>query len=783
MVIPTRRLLRVLLIVIVVIAITAAGAGAYLIRRAFPVTSGRLAVAGLQEPVEVIRDRWGIPHVFARNTHDLLFAQGYVHAQDRLWQMELNRRAASGRLSEVSGRATLETDRFLRTIGLRRAAEAEAQRLSGAIKEALEAYAGGVNAFIETHRGRLPIEFTFVGLTPEPWTPTDSLAFAKLMAWILSGNWRDELLRAHILSRFGPEGVLALIPPYPADAPVIAPPEAGGYTWNLSALRNLPDLAGTIPGVGSNNWVIAGTRTATGAPLLANDPHLEAAMPSVWYEMHLTDGDYNAIGSTFPGTAGVVIGHNEHIAWGVTNAGPDVQDLYIERFDQADPTRYLYQGQWLRAQVIREKILVKGAEPVIETVRITRHGPILNNVVEGLDAFVALRWTALDPGTLPESVLRVGRAKNWNEFRAALRLWTVPAQNFVFADRDGNVGYQLPGRIPVRAKGDGLFPVPGWTGEYEWTGEVPFDALPSVFNPPQGFIVTANNQIVPDSFPYLISRDWDPGYRARRITDLVSQMPKASIEDLQRIHRDVTSLPAQAVVRALQDVRITEEPAASLLAELTAWDGVLAADSRAAAVYETFRLALLPLVFTDVLGPDLSEEYFGRSDAWQAVVTRFLADPQSAWWGPDGRDAVVTQALVDAEKTLTARLGSDRSRWTWGRLHVMEFVHPIGRISALAWIFNATAPPTGGDLFTVNNAGFDRKTYRQRVVASYRQIIDLQEWDRSVSIHTTGQSGLPFHRHYRDFVPMWATGQYHPMLFNRERIQQEAEGTLTLAPP
>jgi penicillin amidase len=782
-VIPTRHLLRTLLIVIAIIVVAAAGGGTYLFRRAFPVTSGRLTAPGLRSDVEVIRDRWGVPHIFARSTHDMLFAQGYVHAQDRLWQMELNRRAASGRLSEISGRSTLETDRFLRTIGLRRAAEAEVAHLPPDAKALLERYAAGVNAFLDSHRGRLPIEFTILGFMPEPWTPTDTVAFGKLMGWILSGNWEEEILRAHLLSRFGAAGLRVLLPPYPADAPVIVPPEADYRSWDQTAVLRLLDLAGTAPGLGSNNWVIAGSRTATGSPLLANDPHLDAAMPSVWYEMHLSGGDYNAIGSTFPGVAGIVIGHNEHIAWGLTNAGPDVQDLYIERFDPNDPTRYLYKDQWLKADVFQEKILVKGGEPVIETVRVTRHGPVLNGVVDGLGAFLALRWTALEPGRLVESVWRVGLAKNWDEFRQALALWTVPAQNFVFADRAGNIGYQLPGRIPIRAKGDGLLPVPGWTGEYEWTGGIPFDALPSAFNPARGFIVTANNQIVPDSFPYLISRDWDPGYRARRITALLSEMPKATSEQIQRVQMDVTSLPGQALVRALEGVRVTEEPAAGLLAELRAWDGVLAADSRAAAIYETFRLSLLPLLLKDVLGPDLFDRYLSRPDAWQSMITRLLAEPGSAWWGPDGRDAVVAKAFDDAGAVLTAKLGPDRSRWTWGRLHVMEFVHPIGRISALAWIFNATAPPTGGDIFTVNNGGFDRKTYRQTVVASYRQILDLSDWDRSVSIHTTGQSGLPFHRHYRDFVPMWATGQYHPMLFSRQRIDAAADGALVLTPP
>jgi penicillin amidase len=784
-----RRLLLILVALIALVVVAGAGFGTYRIRHPFPQVAGTLAVAGLQAPVEVMRDRWGIPHLFARSEHDLFLAQGFVHAQDRLWQMEFNRRIAAGRLSEIFGETTLETDRFLRTVGLRRAAEAEWEIQDADARAAARAYADGVNAFLARYRNRLPVEFGLLRFAPEAWTPIDSLAYAKLMAWVLSGNWESEILRAHLVSRFGPEGAQTLLPPYPGDHPVIVP-QAVDYTpFRSPAVLRALDAAPRRTGIGSNNWVLAGARTATGAPLLANDPHLEAGMPSIWYEMHLAGGAINVVGSTFPGTPGVIIGHNEHIAWGVTNAGPDVQDLYIERFHPTDPTRYLFKGTWENVTVVTERIVVKGRrDPVILPVRITRHGPILNSVVEGLPYFVALRWTALDRGTVLTSFSRLMRAKNWDEFRDALRLWTVPAQNFVFADRAGNIGYQLPGRIPIRAKGDGLLPVPGWTGEYEWTGEIPFERLPSWLNPARGYIVTANNRIVPERYRHLIAREWDPGFRARRIEAVLTSKAKVGMEDFRRIQMDVASLPARAIVRALGNVRIAEEPAASLLSaslldELIAWDGVLSPDSRPAAIYEVFRVTLPGLIFKDVLGPDLFEKYMGRSDAWTLTIMRLLGDPGSPWWGPDGREAVVAKALAQANEVLTQRLGSDRSRWRWSRLHGMQFEHPIGRVPALGWIFNATAPATGGDAYTVNNGGFSPKTFRQVVVASYRQIIDLDDFDRSVSIHTTGQSGLPFHPHYKDFVPMWATGQYHPMLFSRARIQEAAKSTLTLTPP
>ncbi len=778
-----RRWLAALAIALALPVLAGAGTGAWLAWRAFPTISGRLAVPGLGAPVEVIRDRWGIPHLYATSAHDLFFAQGYVHAQDRLWQMDFNRRVPSGRLSELFGEVTLSSDRFLRTVGMHRAAEDEQAHLDPESAQTLDAYAAGVNAWIARSGSRLPIEFALLRYRPEPWTPTDSLAFGKLLAWILGGNWRYQLLRAHLIARFGVEGMRVLVPPYATNAPVIIPAGTRTSDWQQTALLRLLDQPGLSSGIGSNNWVLSGSRTATGRPLLANDPHLEAQMPSIWYEMHLVGGPYDVTGVALPGVPGVVIGHNAHVAWGVTNAPTDVQDLFIERFHPTDPTRYLYRGRWEPAKIVREAIRVRGRPDVLETVRITRHGPIINDVVEGLDTFLALRWTALEPGTVSASVLRLDRARTWDEFRAALRLWTVPAQNFVYADRRGNIGYQLPGRIPIRANGDGMVPVPGWTGEYEWVGEIPFERLPSSFNPPRGAIVTANNRIVPDRYAYQLSQEWDPGFRARRIETLLAPLHRASIEDMEAIQMDLVSLPGRETVRALHDIHITGDPEAGLLQDLRTWDGVLRADSRPAAIYEAFRLALLPLVFKDVLGDDLYKRYLERGEAWQVALLGLLRDPSSRWWGPGGRDTVVAQALREARDLLTRRLGPDRSNWTWGRLHAMRFVHPLGRIGALSWFFNAVAPPTGGDLFTVNNGGFSPQAFSQIIVASYRQIIDLSDWDRSIAINTTGQSGLPLHRHYRDFVSRWATGGYHPMLFSRPRIQQEAEGTLALTPP
>lgn len=781
----------------------------YLTRRAFPQTSGTITAAGLGGPVEVVRDAWGIPHIAARSARDLFFAQGFVHAQDRLWQMELNRRTASGRLSEILGEATLPTDRFLRTIGLRRAAEAHVAAISGRARDMLEAYAAGVNASIAVSQGRLPLEFVLLGFAPEPWTPADTLAYGKLMAWVLGGDWRSEILRQQLVERFGDGALERLMPAYPSSPIIVpdaragagpsphdarpahpriafpTPPEISDRPAGSGDLPTLPGWSGiaggTGGGFGSNNWVAAGDRTSTKSALLANDPHLEAQMPAVWYLMHLTGGPYDVAGATFPGVPGVIIGHNRDVAWGVTNANPDVQDLYIERFHPQDPNRYLFKGEWLPAAVIREEIRVKGrSEPVVEAVRVTRHGPILNNVVRGLGQFLALRWTALDASTIIEAVDGINRASSWDEFREALRAWDAPGQNFVFAHRNGEIGYQLSGRIPVRARGGGGVPVPGWTGEYEWTGTVPFEALPSVHRS-TGIVVTANNRITPPGYAPFLGRDWDPGFRAQRIGEMLSTGPQA-LETFQRIQSDLTSIPGRLAVAALRSVTVSDPALQPLFQDLVAWDGLVSPGSRPAALYEAFVDALIRELFKGPLDESTFARYLRHYDAPVVTMLALLRDPSSGWWRGD-RDRAIERAFREAVRTLERRLGPDRSRWRWGRLHQPVFVHPLGRLKAFAWIFNATPPETGGDAFTVNQGAFNpEEPFRQVLVSSYRQILDPADWDRSRVIYTTGQSGLPFHPHYRDFSTRWARGDYVPLLFSRRAIEQAAEATLVLEP-
>ncbi len=817
--------LLALLIVVLVAGMLGFSYGLFTVRKSWPRVSGTIKVDGLQAEVTVIRDSWGIPHIYASNSHDLFFTQGYVHAQDRFWQMEFWRRIGSGRLSEILGESGLESDRFIRTLGWHRTAAEELSRLDDDVRAILEAYAEGVNAYISTHRGRLGLEFTVLGFTgvkfePEPWTPLNTLTWAKVMAWDLGGNRTDELLRAHIAARLGESAVGVLMPPYPDDYPVIVPhpltgatlkavPEAAFETYGLG--NGDDPLSFHRAGLGSNNWVIAGSRTETGMPFLANDPHLGIQMPSIWYEIGLhcdpvgPDCPYTVVGASFASAPGVIIGHNDRIAWGVTNLGPDVQDLFIERVNPQNPNQYEYEGEWLDMEVVREEILVAGEdEPVVVNARITRHGPIINDVVAGTEegwAFgwqpLALSWTALQPGTLLKSVLLLDQAGNWEEFREALSYWDVPSQNFVYADVEGNIGYQAPGRIPIRASGDGSMPVPGWTGEYEWVDTIPFDELPRAFNPPEGYIVTANNAVVGSDYPYFISMDWSPGYRARRIVELIEADPPLSLADLQAIQGDSSPVWAEDILPYLLVLPSTgtgrspgdERRLTEALEMLRAWDRRATRDSAGAALFEAFRLHLIDLTFGDELGEQLLDRARGRL---VVALVDLLADESSPWFDDvttpevETRDEILLRALEEAVEELTETLGRDMAHWRWGDLHTATFENQslgqsgIGLIEA---IFNRGPVPVDGTIATVNNTGYSLDSpYGVEIVPSYRQIVDLEDLTRSVSMHTTGQSGHPYHRHYDDMIDPWRNIEYHPMLWERAAIEADAEGVLVLRP-
>ena len=799
------KTVRNLVVLLAVVGGAAGGLAYAYFRRSLPPKRGTLRLAGLNATVEVIRDRWGVPHVFAQSVRDALFAQGYVQAQDRLWHIDLARRLVSGRLSEIFGRETIQADRLLRRVGLHRAAQTEVGRASAEGLSYLEAYAAGVNAFLQTAGGRLPPEFLILRYRPEPWTPADSLAIGKYVAWSLSGNWDTEIVRSWVAERLGPEVAAQVEPLYPAGLPLILPPgtESGGLGLPLlDELRKVEEIAG-VRGGGSNNWVIDGSRSTTGKPLLANDPHLPLQMPSIWYQVHLKGGDLNVAGMALPGVPGVVIGHNQRIAWGITAAMADGDDLFLERVSPDNPRQYEYKGVWVDGDLLHEEIAVRGeAEPVVEEVLVTRHGPVISPAVPGetrpdgrpSGRTLVMRTTAAEPSQQAQAIVTLNLAGDWQGFREALRLWPAPSLNFVYADVEGNIGYQTAGLVPLRAKGYGLVPSPGWTGEYDWTGFIPFDEMPFAANPDRHYVVTANNQIVDDGYPHFLSGEYIDGYRAQRIAQLLEAKGKHSVDDFRAIQSDVYSIPGRELAEHMLALQPADEDARRALNFVRVWDGRLAADSVAATIVEAFYLDLLRRTLGEKLGPltdyFLGQEvhpaipdasYFTRCTSW---LLRLLREQPAGWFrGRDWRE-VMEQSLTDAVGELRRNLGDDMSRWTWGRIHYAPFEHVMGRVRALRPIFNRGPVPIGGDMNTVANACYlgARPWGVYSYAASMRLIIDLSDFNRSLAIVPGGQSGHPASRHYADMIGPWARGDYHPLPFDRAEVERHAEGRLTLTP-
>jgi penicillin amidase len=835
-----------------IVAIAFAAAYWYL-RQSLPDVDARATVAGLAAPVDIVRDADAIPHVLASNKLDALFGLGYVHAQDRLWQMEFQRRIGHGRLSEVFGAATVPQDRFLRTVGFGRAARAAWAATPEWAKRQIDAYVAGVNAFISSHHGRaLPPEFTLLRYEPEPWSGEDVVVWVKMMAWDLSANYSFELLRDDLARAVGSERMQQLMPAYPARglsiigkgaAPTaIAASSDTGDTEGTpqqalaSAVKRSTDVerstavessfgaltralsqgdpsvallllgGGATEALGSNNWVVDGTLTATGKPLLANDPHLSAKVPSTWYLAHVTGGDFDIIGATLPGTPAVAIGRNRFIAWGETNVAADVQDLYRERID-ATGTLVEFRGAQERIAIVPETIVVKGGASVHVDVRVTRHGPLISDALNANSAAsaatahvpqppprdpLAFRWTALDADdTTLQSFLKLNEARNWTEFTSALSEFTVPSQNFVYADIDGHVGYYAPGRIPVRASGDGSRPADGWTGEAEWTGWVPFDELPHAFDPPDHFIVTANNRPAPATYPYLLGLEWAEPYRAQRITDLIRGAgKKLTVDDFARFQADTYSLHAKTLLPLLLAHAHPDDPAdRRAIDALRRWNMDATADSAAAAIFAAWFHALAPALVGDELSGPVTETYAGKF----SFVTRFVVNTltaNDATWCDDVNtpkketcDDAVTRALHAGVVDLTGRLGGDISRWRWDAVHDAIFPHQgLDSVGALRPLLSRSVP-TGGDWSTVNAGPVAADhLYEQHSVPGYRQIVDLSPANDSRFLDAVGESGHPLSQHYDDFLADWRAVRHRKMRMSKDEIEKDATGRVRLTP-
>jgi len=819
--------------------------------KSFPQIDGEIKVGGLDAKVDVYRDGMGIPHIYASTSHDLFFAQGYVHAQERFWQMDSWRHIGSGTLSEMFGSGQVKTDSFLRTLGWKQVAEQEWEQLSPEAKAIAQAYTDGVNAYLKDHNDTaVSLEYAVLGLLSpdykiEPWTPVNSLTWGKAMAWDLGGNMDDEIERAILLKTLSLEQLAELFPEYPADYPVIVPTigenvaaapvnnaattiaDSSLSATNLTAvadnLQLLTNVLGpTGPDIGSNSWAVSGKLTTTGQPLLANDMHLGIQMPSIWIQNSLhcmpkSDAcPFDVTGFSFAGVPGVVAGHNDRIAWAFTNLGPDVQDLFIEKVNPENPNQYEVDGKWVDFETRKETISVVGGEPVEITVRITRHGPVISDTYGPLkdnvdpkdpeavpfkdktgvevpeNYVIALAWTALTPNTPFEAIWGFDQAQNWEEFRAAARMWSVPAQNLLYADVDGNIAYQTPGNIPIRKKGDGTLPVPGWNSDYDWTGYIPFDELPYVLNPESGFIATANNQANPRDYQYLITKDWDYGQRAARIVDMIQNAPgKIDAAYIQSIHGDSKNLNAEVLTPILLSIKLDPELAAVRDQYLSDWDYQEIADSQAASLFEWFWSNLL----TDTFKDDLPEAYLpGGGSRWYVVMRNLVPQPDSPWWDDkattdkvETRDDIFARAFAETIEQIQKEYGKDISKLPiWGELHSATFRNQtLGNagIFLIEDLFNRGPFVTGGGKSVVNATGWTvGESFEVNWLPSEREIVDLSNLNNSIAIHTTGESGHAYHTHYDDMAPMWAKVEYYPMWWEQESVIKDSEGHLQLVP-
>jgi len=815
-----RAILRILLWVLGIVLVLGCAFIWWLVYQPLPQLDGSAALPGLQKEVTVERDLWGVPHIRADSVEDLAEAQGFVMAQDRLWQMDLLRRVARGQLSEILGKSTLAIDKDFRTMQFGRAAERDLGLMDKEPRAIMEAYARGVNRFIEQHGNHLPLEFSLLKYKPQPWQAADSLTISAYMYRTLTNTWERELDRAAVEARVGPERAKELFSPEAAmDHFVIGDPNVPNDGSQRSRVQTdqdddddddmepdavlkargadadpaarFPDLTSALAvnvrdslldiqheirrGLGSNDWVVSGAHTATGKPLLANDTHLELMLPPIWYEVHVTAPGWNVKGFTLPGAPLVIIGHNDRIAWGFTNNGADVQDLYIETFNPAAPDEYRVHGAWTKAQVYDETIRVKGAPDEYLKVLVTRHGPVVRR---DADKAYALRWTATEPGGLANTYNWLGKARNWEEFRNLMKRVWGPAQNAVYADVDGNIGYVMAARVPIRKKGRGEIPVPGDTDDYEWTGYLPFDQLPQALNPDSGLIVTANARVIgPNYKPYLTDR-WEEPYRTARIYDLLLDKGGLRPEDMLKVQTDTYSYPHDFLADQLSAAAKTTPPkddrTKKLIEGLKDWNGIADADSPEVSFLEETRLTAIALLLEPYLGKD-TRLYTWRSTAF---LQKILTERPSKWLPAAYKtyDDFLSVAADRAVAHLAEISGKSRvDDWAWKQFDALDMVHPLGRTGLLKELLSIAGKPQSGTAYSPRAA-------TKHHGPAMRFVANLGNWDESIMLIPGGQSGQPGSSHYTDQFPYWYDGRPIYQAFSDGAEARSRKHTLTLKP-
>lgn len=763
-----------------------------------PKIEGKIRLSGLGEEVEIIRDRWGIPHIYAKSLHDLLFAQGFVHAQDRLWQMEVNRRAARGKLSEFIGPEALDADRMSRTFGYERVARQDLERLDENQLDIVRAYCAGINAATRHKSFKTPVEFSLVGLKPHTWTEVDVMSLSRLLTAQMSWGWYDEIIRAKLIGLVGPEAAAELDNTYPKGHAITLPKgiEYGKIAEpeRLTAMDNplFPKISG------SNAWTVSGRLTDTGKPYLCNDPHLPITNPNIWYEIHLECPELRVSGVSFAGIPLVPIGHNAHISWGITLAFTDIEDLFVEQFTDDSCGTYIFKGKERKAVTVDEIIRVKGRhEPFVEKVILTEHGVVISDIIGHADQKLALNSMALKPGKVLWGWYLLNRAENWDMFTDAVSHLTAPGLNIVYADTAGNIGYYNSGKMPVKTRDEASLPMPGWTGEHDWDNFVPFREMPHALNPEKGYVVTCNHKVEPEDFPHFLGDIYMNGYRAVRLEAMFGQDKLFGPADFAAMQMDLTCLPGTAFAAFFKDLEFTGKYEEARR-QLTAWNGVLHTDSVAGSLYKVAKHHVVKRLYeSGITDPKLIDELLGKGFHTSfgpantflghntSTLLRLLRDGEKSWWINQygGRDKLLRDGFMEAVDWLSENYGDDMARWNWGRLHRIVLHHALSVKESLGHIFNLGPYSIGGDTDTpLQTCTLEPGKYGGTIAApSYRQIIDLGDFDRSVSVMPGGQSGNMASPFYDNLVAEWLEGRFHPMCWSRKQVDKFARHRLTLS--
>jgi penicillin amidase len=767
--------------------------GAYLFYRAMPTTSGAEKLPGLSAKVRIWRDHFGVPHIFAASMDDAARALGYTHASERLFQMEILRRVGQGRMAEIRGADLLGVDKFIRAIGFYRAAETSFSALSPWAQKRLQAYADGVNAFLDSHKNALPPEFLLADDHPEPWKPADSLVIGKLEAYQLSQNFKLKLLRVRLLQKLGAEETNWLFPAAKPGEPITTLPSLGD---KHAARDDVDGEIGALTGIGrgaSNEWVIAGSRTGSGKPILANDPHLDLSAPILWYLARIVTPEGSVKGATIPGASVFVLGQNDSIAWGLTTADSNVQDLFVESIDPSDPSKYLTPDGPRPFETRDETIRVKGAADVKLTTRATRHGPVLSDVSEDLSSIaepgkvVALAFTGLgDRDTTGEAFLRLNAARNWGEFLDALRLYQTPTQNLVYADVAGNIGFFNPGLVPVRKSGAGLAPVDGASGDFDWTDMIPFEQMPRLFNPEIGFAFNANNADFPPDHQPSFGFDYEEAFRARRIQQFFDTISKHSLETSAAMQGDHLSLDVKEMQPFIATIAPSNDLARRAQSMLLKWDGAMGKGRAEPLIYTAFLGALHRILLEDKTGLDMK----GKGQFAATTLVSLMRDHPSWCGSPDAPDPdcrkAIGRALDDALALIVNRDGADMGQWEWGAEHEAILRHQVYSHVPLFDRLTDLSLPSSGGFYTLDRGGGSDtppgQPFARVIGGGFRGVYDLGDPAKSRFMIATGESGHIFSAHYGDLTPLWNDVRSITLTGSEDELKQTGAEELTLTP-